>query len=353
MAKRVCDVENTTFHFKASKGDVVEFGRICDARGISMSSGLRGLLNEGIRRWQAESSVACSGKTPAGGGASMVSIGGLPAGLADEGSAGRRLDELLDKGLIEALINNPAALGQLDGKTLAQLAVQRAPKAKNADDGLNEQYLSLMRVLGEVKDCDVASLRDELRRSNQKREQLEKEVTAARARESVLLRDVPGEMRTAFKKACYEWQVMTWEHVLNGHVRGLTADLDAEKRGGGAAAIEESDVFALPRFSFNGIELRDGEETLLELAQAGYGPLAKADAKRNREKQAEIIWTRREINQLAKKKPWLVSEVTYEGEGEDDEELARLEALAVVAGNDVDLDAEPELESEDGETEKE
>jgi hypothetical protein len=265
-----------------------EFRDAVKLRGLSMNAALVRLVS-GYASSCGGPAAAPAGAVellalPAGSGAPAESTAAADAGAVLQASAsGRRLDDLLDAGLIRALVENPDAIGQLDAKTLAQLAVSRAPKAKAVDEGLNEQYLSLMRVLEGVPSCDAEALHGELRLARQAVELYRTELKAAHEREMALRARLPEEQRKAFREACFGWQRAVWEFVLNGTLRGF--EFFGAKKGGPrerAVGTGENDgVFELPRFGWE--PLREDEKGLAELARNGIGPFATELARQRAE----------------------------------------------------------------------
>jgi hypothetical protein len=102
------------------------------------------------------------------------------AEAAASAESGAKLDSLLDKGIIAAIQDKGVdkVLGSLDDKTLAQLAVSRAPKPRDGDKEIEDGLLSLTTCLKHLP--DVPELNRLLAAKEQRLEELRAEMDMMR-----------------------------------------------------------------------------------------------------------------------------------------------------------------------------
>jgi hypothetical protein len=91
----------------------------------------------------------------------------------------RPIGEILDDALLGALKNNPQIIEALPERTIAELAIKRAPKPMAQDEGLQQSYLSLRKCLSGLPDLEDVNL--ELMEAKQQCMMLEAELDVQRS----------------------------------------------------------------------------------------------------------------------------------------------------------------------------
>ena len=155
-------------------------------------------------------------------GASAVKAGKKAAAKI---ASDKRMDQLLDDQLVEAMRANPELMSDMDPKDLARLVAARTPRLRNQDEELQQSYLSLTKALEQLPDtkditAECARLRGLVIKAEAERDFCAATLTVLRRK----LKIQPGNAWGELRRAILEAAVRIREYAVDCQAKGIEVD---------------------------------------------------------------------------------------------------------------------------------